>query len=235
MSLARILTGLHNVALRVVEAPEGDSFVVQGRGEFQMAILLETMRREGFELFRSEMPAFRYILSPSFRKEPGFYDAARFASKKDHFDAQVDEIISLLDRYPDLRESLREVDTVGNERGFYRKADFQGMRLGFRKLQARGFSVRSHHGETWRTLRHGVQAVDNAMNIWHVDAIEHDLPGIGQFEAGDQPEAGRLARTVRTDQSDHPTGFDAQVDTPEDRVLTQSDMQVANLDGGRLG
>lgn len=40
---------LHNVALRVVE--EGnDSFVVQGRGEFQMAILLETMRREGFEL-----------------------------------------------------------------------------------------------------------------------------------------------------------------------------------------
>ena len=41
---------LHNVALRVVEAPEGDSFVVQGRGEFQMAILLETMRREGFEL-----------------------------------------------------------------------------------------------------------------------------------------------------------------------------------------
>jgi adenosine deaminase len=131
--------------------------------------------REGFELFRSEMPAFRYILSPSFRKEPGFYDAARFATKKDHFDAQVDEIISLLDRYPDLRESLREVDTVGNERGFYRKADFQGMRLGFRKLQARGFSVRSHHGETWRTLRHGVQAVDNAMNIWHVDAIEHGL------------------------------------------------------------
>jgi hypothetical protein len=114
-------------------------------------------------------------LSPSFRKEPGFSDAARFATKKDHFDAQVVEIISLLDRYPDLRESLREVDTVGNERGFYRKADFQGMRLGFRKLQARGFSVRSHHGETWRTLRHGVQAVDNAMNIWHVDAIEHGL------------------------------------------------------------
>ncbi len=41
---------LHNVALRVVEAEDDDSFVVQGRGEFQMAILLETMRREGFEL-----------------------------------------------------------------------------------------------------------------------------------------------------------------------------------------
>jgi GTP-binding protein len=41
---------LHNVALRVVESDEDESFVVQGRGEFQMAILLETMRREGFEL-----------------------------------------------------------------------------------------------------------------------------------------------------------------------------------------
>ena len=35
--------------------------------------------------------------------------------------------------------------------------------------------TRSHHGETWNTLRQGVQAVDNAMNIWHVDAIEHGL------------------------------------------------------------
>lgn len=41
---------LHNVALRVLESTEDESFTVQGRGEFQMAILLETMRREGFEV-----------------------------------------------------------------------------------------------------------------------------------------------------------------------------------------
>jgi GTP-binding protein len=41
---------LHNVALRVIESESDESFTVQGRGEFQMAILLETMRREGFEL-----------------------------------------------------------------------------------------------------------------------------------------------------------------------------------------
>ncbi len=41
---------LHNVALRVAEGETADSFVVKGRGEFQMAILIETMRREGFEL-----------------------------------------------------------------------------------------------------------------------------------------------------------------------------------------
>ncbi len=41
---------LHNVALHVEETESPDSFLVKGRGEFQMAILIETMRREGFEL-----------------------------------------------------------------------------------------------------------------------------------------------------------------------------------------
>jgi len=41
---------LRNVAIRVEETEDKDSFTVKGRGEFQMAILVETMRREGFEL-----------------------------------------------------------------------------------------------------------------------------------------------------------------------------------------
>jgi len=39
-----------NVALRVVESADKDSMEVAGRGELQLAILIETMRREGFEL-----------------------------------------------------------------------------------------------------------------------------------------------------------------------------------------
>ncbi len=41
---------LSNVAIKVEQSDEKDSFIVKGRGEFQMAILIETMRREGFEL-----------------------------------------------------------------------------------------------------------------------------------------------------------------------------------------
>jgi len=41
---------LTNVAVKVEESPDRDSFIVKGRGEFQMAIILETMRREGFEV-----------------------------------------------------------------------------------------------------------------------------------------------------------------------------------------
>lgn len=41
---------LRNVAIKVEPTPDNDAFLVKGRGEFQLAILIETMRREGFEL-----------------------------------------------------------------------------------------------------------------------------------------------------------------------------------------
>ena len=40
---------LQNVSMLVAPADNGESFIVQGRGEFQMVILIETMRREGYE------------------------------------------------------------------------------------------------------------------------------------------------------------------------------------------
>ena len=39
-----------NVAIKVEAAPNSDAYVVSGRGELQLAILIETMRREGFEV-----------------------------------------------------------------------------------------------------------------------------------------------------------------------------------------
>ncbi|GJD34714.1 translational GTPase TypA [Methylobacterium aerolatum] len=39
-----------NVTLKIEEAADKDSFYVSGRGELQLAILIETMRREGFEI-----------------------------------------------------------------------------------------------------------------------------------------------------------------------------------------
>lgn len=40
---------LKNVSIQVEEAPEGDGMIVKGRGELQMAVLIESMRREGYE------------------------------------------------------------------------------------------------------------------------------------------------------------------------------------------
>ena len=40
----------HNVALRVDNTSDPDKFRVSGRGELHLSVLVETMRREGFEL-----------------------------------------------------------------------------------------------------------------------------------------------------------------------------------------
>ncbi|MCV6593137.1 MAG: translational GTPase TypA [Silicimonas sp.] len=39
-----------NVAIKIEDTPGGEAFVVSGRGELQMGVLIENMRREGFEL-----------------------------------------------------------------------------------------------------------------------------------------------------------------------------------------
>lgn len=130
---------------------------------------------DGFMDFKKEVPQWDFVLSPSFRKEADFFDNKNYKSKKDHFHAQVNTILDLLEKHPQLRPYLNEVDTVGNESGLYRKAHFMDMKAGFRKLQYRGFKIRSHHGEVWKTLRKGIQAVDNAMNLWRIDTLEHGL------------------------------------------------------------
>lgn len=126
---------------------------------------------DGFMDFKKEVPQWEFILSPSFRKESNFFDNKKFRSKRDHFLAQVNTVLDLLDKHPQLRPVMNEVDTVGNESELFRKSHFMDMKIGFRKLQYRGFKIRSHHGEVWKTLRKGIQAVDNAMNIWRIDTL----------------------------------------------------------------
>ncbi len=130
---------------------------------------------EGFKKFQSEHPDFEFVLSPSFRKEANFFDAANFKNRKDAIQAQVDQIVKLIEKYPFLQSVMTDIDTVGNEADLYRKEHFKEFERGFRKLQYRGFKIRSHHGETFHTLKKGIQAVDNAMNIWHIDTLEHGI------------------------------------------------------------
>ncbi len=59
----------NNVALRVEETATAESFVVSGRGELHLAILIETMRREGYE-FAVSPPEVIYRETPSGREEP---------------------------------------------------------------------------------------------------------------------------------------------------------------------
>ena len=60
---------LGNVAIRIAESGEKDAFEVSGRGELQLAVLIESMRREGFELSISR-PRVLYKMEAGERFEP---------------------------------------------------------------------------------------------------------------------------------------------------------------------
>jgi GTP-binding protein len=60
---------LTNVSIRVSDTDSADSFEVMGRGELQLAILVETMRREGYELAISN-PEVITRVEDGVRKEP---------------------------------------------------------------------------------------------------------------------------------------------------------------------
>ena len=58
-----------NVAIRISESADKDAFEVAGRGELQLGVLIETMRREGFELSISR-PRVLFREGPEGREEP---------------------------------------------------------------------------------------------------------------------------------------------------------------------
>ena len=58
-----------NVAIRISETPGGEAFEVAGRGELQLGVVIETLRREGFELSISR-PRVLFRDGPDGREEP---------------------------------------------------------------------------------------------------------------------------------------------------------------------
>jgi GTP-binding protein len=66
---------VHNVALRVEETEDPDKFRVSGRGELHLSILIENMRREGYELAVSR-PEVRDRYRGRRRDPPGFRHGA---------------------------------------------------------------------------------------------------------------------------------------------------------------
>ena len=63
---------LRNVAIRVEETEDRDSLLVKGRGEFQLAIIMETIRREGYE-FCLGRPEVIYRFKDGHKQEPVEY------------------------------------------------------------------------------------------------------------------------------------------------------------------
>ena len=72
---------LHNVALRVEDTEDPDRFKISGRGELHLSILIETMRREGFEMAVGR-PEVIFREENGVKLEP--YETLTFDIEEDH-------------------------------------------------------------------------------------------------------------------------------------------------------
>ena len=99
---------LVNVALRVEDTSDTDSLLVSGRGELHLTILLETMRREGFELAVSK-PRVVYRTVNGEKQEP--YEMLTVDVEDSHQGAVMEELGrrrgDMLDMQPDGKGRVR--------------------------------------------------------------------------------------------------------------------------------
>lgn len=99
---------LVNVALRVEDTADADSLLVSGRGELHLTILLETMRREGFELAVSK-PRVVYRMVNGEKQEP--YEMLTVDVEEGHQGSVMEELGrrrgDLQDMQPDGKGRVR--------------------------------------------------------------------------------------------------------------------------------
>ncbi|MBA2919177.1 translational GTPase TypA [Sphingomonas sp. MAH-20] len=91
-----------NVAIRVTESADKDSFEVAGRGELQLGVLIETMRREGFELGISR-PRVLFRDGPNGREEP--YETVVIDVDEEHSGTVVEKMSIRKAELTDMRPS----------------------------------------------------------------------------------------------------------------------------------
>ncbi|HEX8241724.1 MAG TPA: translational GTPase TypA [Allosphingosinicella sp.] len=91
-----------NVAIRLTESAEKDAFEVAGRGELQLGVLIETMRREGFELSISR-PRVLFREGPNGREEP--YETVVIDVDEEHAGTVVEKMAQRKGEMTDMRPS----------------------------------------------------------------------------------------------------------------------------------
>src|SRR3546814_4400596 len=91
-----------NGAINITEAADKDSFEVAGRGELQVGVLIETMRREGFELGISR-PRVLFRDEGNGREEP--YETVVIDVDDEYSGTVVEKMATRKDEMTDMRPS----------------------------------------------------------------------------------------------------------------------------------
>lgn len=109
---------IHNVALRVEDTEDPDKFKVSGRGELHLSILIENMRREGYELGVSRPEVIIHELEDGSKEEP--YEQVTVDVEADHQGSVMEKLGErggeLKDMVPDGQGRVR-LDYIMPSRG----------------------------------------------------------------------------------------------------------------------
>ncbi|MDK1023701.1 MAG: translational GTPase TypA [Gammaproteobacteria bacterium] len=135
---------IHNVALRVENTDSADRFKVSGRGELHLSILIETMRREGYELAVSR-PEVIVREIDGVKQEP--YEALLVDVNVEHQGAIMEELgkrrASMTNMIPDGKGRVRLEFTIPTRGLIGFRSDFMTMASGTGVMT----STFSHYGE----------------------------------------------------------------------------------------
>ncbi len=147
-----------NVALRVEEAETTDSFMVSGRGELHLGILIETMRREGYE-FQVSQPQVIYRQIEGQPCEPYEYLV---------LDVPDEAVGSCIEKLGQRRGEMQDMQAGGNGRTqlefIIPARGLVGFRGEFLRL-TRGEGIMSHSFLDYRPLAGSVETRRNGVLI----------------------------------------------------------------------
>ncbi|AFY71227.1 GTP-binding protein TypA [Thalassoporum mexicanum PCC 7367] len=146
-----------NVALRVEETDSPDRFSVSGRGELHLGILIETMRREGYE-FQVSQPQ---VIYREINGQP--YEPFEFLV----LDVPEDAVGSCIERLGQRRAEMRDMQVNNGRAQLEFVVPARGL-VGFRGeflRMTRGEGIMSHSFLDYRTLAGEIEARRNGVLI----------------------------------------------------------------------
>ena len=178
---------LHNVALRVEEGESAEKFVVSGRGELHLSVLIENMRREGFELGVSRPEVVTRTVNGE-REEP--YEMVVADVEEQHQGALMEEMgyrrADITNMVPDGRGRVR-MDLIMPARGLI------GFRSTFLTMTS-GSGIITHVFDHWGPVKGG--PIEHRKNGVLVSMVNGKALGYSLFTL---QERGRLMITPGTE------------------------------------
>lgn len=101
----------HNVSLRVEDGKSADTFIVSGRGELHLIVLIETMRREGYE-FQVGKPEVIFKTDPTTGKQLEPYEEVFIEVPEDYLGALVEMLGTRQGQMLDMQHGDNRIVTL---------------------------------------------------------------------------------------------------------------------------